>query len=173
MAWQELDVEVHLQPGQTPDFYLHCPALGLSQNNSYASFNNNGKDGFLLNFILQNPGDYRFPHEKNEALWCHAKPQCPTTACSWEGFEVKRVRPGNKVLEVRNKNVKPWTGEFSYALRITKQLDEHDPNREFWRLDPGGFNNNGSTRRTSSAAMLAVGAVCGSLLTLGAQSLMS
>lgn len=143
MSVREVKVSVFLHPGEDPPFHLECPELKLNRDNNHAVFDNDGHDGFLLNYALEEPSHgYFFPDDSSAALWCHKRAECPSSKAQWGQFKAREVMTGNKVLVVRNLNQKGHEGNFSYTLRVTKQPSARDP--ECLDLDPGGTNNNGN-----------------------------
>lgn len=153
MGWKEVDVKVILKSDNPVDFDL-VPSVDLPKGEGKNDFifRNEGHDGFLLNFILE-PEDpdsplaeYRFPDDKKMALFSAVGVECPTELGQWPQFKAKEVKPGNKILVVRNLNQKNHEGQFGYTLRLTKTPHMHDP--KFIDLDPGGTNTNGSSRST-------------------------
>lgn len=170
MGERKLDVRVILEdPTSTPPkFTLDCPELPRWKNekNDF-EFKNEGEDddGFLLRFILQgNAHGYRFPDNELQALYSAKGPDCPTSPGQWPQFYAREVKPGNKILVVRNLNQAGRGGQFAYTLRVTKSPhDDERPEEEYLNLDPGGFNGNGHGRKNISAATfvlaIAVGVV--------------
>lgn len=133
-------------------------------------FDNDGHDGFEIHFELQ--GDtfgYFFPphNNKHDAVWSQRGNVCPTQGV-WEIFRPLRIVQSPvsgelRTLVVRNKNPGPPPGQgpFQYNLRVT--------NGSGWKdLDPGGTNNDGSTRSVdwSYAAVGAITGIASSLITL-------
>lgn len=115
-------------------------------------FENDGYDGFKIYFELKGEtfGYFFPPHQrKHDAVWSQLGTVCPRSQV-WDVFRPLQVvepnpPPGHpverRILIVRNKNPgpHPGQGQFQYNLRVTNGTDWKD-------LDPGGTNNNGSTR---------------------------
>jgi hypothetical protein len=167
---KEVHVKVFVTPGDpNGDFHFETTDLPMGPNN-HLYFTNCGNDGFYVHYDLQG-GAYRFPDStinnwKKEALYSHAQSACPTAQGQWGQFETKDVLNGGQTLVVWNKNNSKQ--DFAYTLRVT-----NDNGASYLPLDPGGTNNNGSVRADLSLAAAVVGgAIAGSLVTLGVQSLM-
>jgi hypothetical protein len=124
------------------------------------SFTNNHHPGFWVYFHLEDPDKtgYRFPDDPDDALWVQkvSKPgdECPKTPSTWGGFEPKKVMSGNgagdvnTILQVRNRNTKDLMGDFGYTLRVVRN------GSDWWPIDPGGVNHNGSTQAQISTAFV-------------------
>jgi len=130
------------------------------------SFTNAGHPGFWVYFHLEDPDDtgYRFPDDPDDALWVakyeKAGDECPKVATSWGGFEPKKVLDGakkdlehNAVLKVRNRNTKDLMGEFGYTLCVVRN------GNDWWPIDPGGVNHNGSSQGSLSTGQIIVGGI--------------
>jgi hypothetical protein len=141
--WREVDIKVFLHPESEPKFHLECDELPGGPHPNHFDFTNNGHDGFLLNYILQEPRHgYFWPDDPDEALYSAKGSGCPKNKGHWGQFKAKEVKtPNNKVLVVRNMNRKGQEGEFGDTLRVTKT--PHDETAEYLDLDPGGTNRNG------------------------------
>lgn len=145
MAWKEVDIKVIIEDpdADPPKFRLECPELPKIPNTDHDfRFSNDGHEGFLLNYILQgNAHGYRFPDDETQALYSARGVQCPREPGQWHQFQAREVKPGNKILVVRNFNQKGSEGRFGYTLRVTQAPHVDDP--DFIELDPGGDNTNG------------------------------
>jgi len=123
-------------------------------------FDNEGHDGFKINFILSdNTGHgYQWPpnSKKDQAVW--SKLTADAKYCPSDGDKdvFHALSINGSTLQVRNKNPKPAQGPFRYTLCVT-----NDGGASYLPLDPGGNNNNGSTKSVSAAAIavIAVAAV--------------
>ena len=158
MGKRVVNIKVDLKSdGNPPDFDLiPTPPLPKWKNakNDFV-FENDGADGFLLNYTLHgNALGYRFPGDTDEALYSSEGPGCPTCEGQWDQFEAKSVTGGNKTLVVRNHN--QCEAEFGYTLRVKKTLP--DGEIKWLDLDPGGLNKNGSVQMTGVAQVIAVAA---------------
>lgn len=145
MGSKTVNIKVIIHSEEPGDFDLEAdPPLPKGPGKNEFIFENNGYDGFRLNYILDgNALGYFFPDDLEEALYSAKGSGCPKSKAQWDQFEAKRVKQGNKVLVVRNRNEKAHKGVFGYTLRVTKT--PHDPNPQFLDLDPGGENRNGQT----------------------------
>jgi|GraSoiStandDraft_46_1057282.scaffolds.fasta_scaffold536400_1 hypothetical protein len=140
-------------------------------------FYNDHHPGFHVWFYLQDPNDlgYLFPpnNKKHEAIWSElGSGSCPQPPGKSDVFHAERVlEPECTTLVVLNPNPSPAQGAFGYTLRVTK-----DRGATYLPLDPGGLNQNGpQSRFTTTGAFVAgaaVGAVAGSVATLGVQAMM-
>lgn len=158
MGKRVVNIRVDLKSdGNPPDFDLiPTPPLPKWKNakNDF-EFENDGADGFLLNYTLHgNALGYRFPDDTDEALYSAEGTGCPRCEGQWDQFEAKAVTSGNKTLVVRNHNER--VAEFGYTLRVKKILA--DGEIKWLDLDPGGLNKNGSTSSTSVTQVFAVAA---------------
>ncbi len=158
MGKRVVNIKVDLKSDSNPpDFDLiPTPPLPKWKNakNDFV-FENNGADGFLLNYTLHgNALGYRFPDETDEAVYSAQGSGCPSCEGQWDQFEGKQVTGGNKTLVVRNHN--QCEAEFGYTLRVKKILP--DGEIKWLELDPGGLNKNGSVQVTSVAQAIAIGA---------------
>lgn len=164
MGERRLNVLVHIEDPnpKSPKFLLVCPQLTTLPGTKHDFFfENYGDDdeGFLLQFILVgNAHGYFFPDDKLEALYSRKGQGCPDEPDQWPQFRAKEVKPGNKILVVRNMNQPGEEAEFGYTLRVTKRPHETNlPDDQFLNLDPGGLNGNGGYgRKKTSAATFAV-----------------
>lgn len=131
--------------------------------NNKLSFTNHGHPGFWVFFHLEDPDGtgYRFPDDADQAMWVakyeNAGDECPKVATSWGGFEPKKVLDGQKkdlehnmVLKVRNRNTEDLKGEFGYTLCVVRNGDD------WWPIDPGGVNHNGSSQGGISTTAVVV-----------------
>lgn len=156
----EIEIKVFLDSVEPPAFRLQSPLPKGTKDNDFV-FNNNGNPGFVLTYVLQPDGlgaDYFFPDEHTDALYSSKTTSCPTNKGQWPQFRGKEVKPGNKILVVRNLNQQK--ANFSYTLRVTKRPHDTDP--KCVDLDPGGVNENGSYRSLDTYVTygaLAVGAL--------------
>lgn len=150
MAWRELYLDVIIEDpdADPPKFRLECNELPKLPNTKHDFKFENDEDhkhGFLLNYILQgNAHGYRFPDDETEALYSAPGVDCPRTPGQWPQFKAREVKPGNKILVVRNLNQKGFEARFGYTLRVTKT--PHDDNARYIELDPGGENTNGGSK---------------------------
>ncbi len=167
-------VNVHILLGQTPNFSFSSSHLQVGPNNEL-TFANNGKPGFLIEYHLVNPpSNYRFPvnsipNNLQEALYSAVGTDpCPNVPGQWCDFTAQTVKDQGLTLVVRNRN--DSVAQFGYVLRVT-----NDDGANYLPLDPGGFNQNGPQfmEQISPLVAGAIGAVAGSLLTLGAHALMN
>jgi hypothetical protein len=177
MGWKELDILVFIDDPDSvpPKFHLECDDLPKGQKQDDYVFSNNGHDGFLLNYKLQDPTHgYFFPDDKHEALFSARGEACPTKKDQWEQFRAREVKAGNKILVVRNLNQKGHEGCFAYTLRVTQTPHVLDSNTRYLDLDPGGTNTNGQSRSNISlfsiAGVSVVTGVVSALATVGALS---
>jgi hypothetical protein len=143
MSRNEVDIKVDLKSdGDPPEFDLiPTPPLPKwnDKKNDFA-FYDNGKDGFVLRFKLHGTAlGYRFPDDKDEALYSARGTDCPVTPGQWDQFEANNVRDNNKTLVVLNRN--DYEAEFAYTLRVQKT---DGSKTKHLKLDPGGLNKNGS-----------------------------
>jgi hypothetical protein len=158
MSKNVVNIKVDLKSdGNPPDFDLvPTPPLPKWKNakNDFV-FENNGADGFVLNFKLQGTAlGYRFPDVEDEALYSAPGTGCPTCEGQWDQFEAEDVEDHNKTLVVRNRN--ECEAEFGYTLRVKKTLP--DGKIKWLELDPGGLNKNGSVQVTGVAQTIAIAA---------------
>jgi hypothetical protein len=150
MAVNEVEMKVFLKNDNPVEFDLvPDPPLPQGPGDNDFIFSNDGKNGFMLRFVLQDQTNsnsplaaYRFPDDKDEALYSAKGMGCPRTKGQWAQFKAKEVETGNKILVVRNLN--QYKEKFGYTLRLTKT--PHNPNPDCIDLDPGGENTNGSSR---------------------------
>lgn len=120
--------------------------------------------GFLVYYELQGAPGYRFPPNKQDAMWAKvgAITSCPSQSSVWGQFKPDEVLDGDgpgqegRVLKVWNRNHSP--AEFSYTLRITN-------GSEWLELDPGGINQNGGQPLYSQAYYYIGAAVVGGIAT--------
>lgn len=161
----EIDVKVIIQDpdADPPKFKLECNDLPKGTKDNDFIFNNDGHPGFILNYILQGDAHgYRFPDDKDEALYSAKGVGCPRNKGQWPQFKARDVKSGNKILVVRNLNQSGHQGQFGYTLRVTKTPHDPDtPADQYLELDPGGENNNGSWGMSSvnyaAIALIGVG----------------
>jgi hypothetical protein len=158
---QQIEVKVFLDSVDPVRFRLESPLPKGTKDNDFI-FKNDGHPGFYLSYVLQSDGhgaDYSFPDELDDALYSAKSTTCPTKKGQWPQFRAHEVKPGNKILVVRNLN--QHQAQFSYTLRVTRR--PHDPDPECLDLDPGGVNENGSYRSSFDTYVtygaLAVGAL--------------
>lgn len=174
---RSVNVNVIYKAGNKPNVELQSDDIPIVDGKLI--FKNDGHDGFWVRFNLcpKTLGDYYFPNTKEDALYSaivHGNEGvCPTSGV-WEGFRTQGLDNGNKTLVIRNINGKlpPNKQEqaFSFTLRVNK---DKNSNSDFLELDPGGINQNGSTKTTlSTTAALVVGAAAGVLATLSTQALL-
>jgi hypothetical protein len=111
-------------------------------------FSNNGRPGFNVRFELTDETglDYRFPAPPKDcdAIWSElGSTGCPASPGSWTIFEKTGIVVSNHgtVLTAFNRNPSPAQGDFRYTLNVTK-----DGGATYLPLDPGGCNQNGSSR---------------------------
>lgn len=165
-------VQVILKSEKPIDFTIESTDLPTDPNGDLM-FNNDHHPGFHVEFELidQTGLKYSFPpnSKKDSAVWSKlGSTNCPTAGV-WEVFKPLHVSPDGAKLTVHNTNEKPVLGRFMYSLQVSK-----DGGNKLLSLDPGGLNNNGPTSRGLSATVAFVaGAAAGSLLTLGAQTLLN
>jgi hypothetical protein len=140
----------------------------LPTQNGLLVFDNNNHNGFNINFTFTDKtnGGYLWPPNnlKGQAVWSKvgtaiACPASPDT----DVFHAVSVNKTCTVLKVNNPNPSPAQGAFQYTLCVT-----NDGGATYLPLDPGGINNNGSTRYFSATLVVAavVGAVVGATATL-------
>ena len=169
---KKVHVNVILHPaGSNPPFHFATTDLPLGPNN-VLTFVNSGHPGFHVYYDLddsQNPGylfpDSPIPDHLGEALYSKPQAGCPNNKGQWGQFKALGVENSGKTLLVHNRNQS--IVNFGYTLRVTK-----DGGASYLPLDPGGVNQNGPQRNFSLAVVLIVGAVVGSLLTIGAEALL-
>lgn len=165
MGKRVVNIKIDLKSdGNPPDFDLvPTPPLPKWKNakNDFV-FENNGADGFLLNYTLHgNALGYRFPDDTDEALYSAEGTGCPTCEGQWDQFEAKSVTGGNKTLVVRNHN--QCEAEFGYTLRVKKILSDGEV--KWLDLDPGGLNKNGSVQvSVAQTIAIAAGAAAAAVL---------
>lgn len=169
-------VDVTLEGDNPVKFTLSSKDLPIKDGVLY--FNNNGRPGFQIYFNLLDPNGlgYRFPpnYLKDDAIRSElgSTSKCPSHASGKNDvFEVSHVEePSRTTLVVKNGNQKKdQLGAFGFALFVTK-----DDGRPYLPLDPGGWNNNGSTSAAKTLTLaLAAGAAAGVVITLGAQALLA
>ena len=173
----DVHVQVFLHPGDPRgDFHFETTDLPMGADN-VLFFKNCGHPGFYIHYDLQDPTNgYLFPESSlfppnppkqnlKAAIWCQQNPGCPAAPSQWGQFSGRDVTNGGKTLVVHNKNQSPQ--DFGYTLRVT-----NDGGASYLPLDPGGTNQNGPARNFTVAAGVAVGAIAGSVITLGAQALL-
>lgn len=158
MGKNVVNIKVDLKSDGSPPVFDLIPTPPLpklkNKENDFV-FENNGGDGFLLNYTLHgNALGYRFPDDTDEALYSAQGTECPTCEGQWDQFEATEVNGGNKTLVVRNRN--QYEAEFGYTLRVKKILPDGEV--KWLDLDPGGLNKNGSTTSSSVTQVLAVAA---------------
>lgn len=179
---KEVHVDVILNPDgvELPDvsnrpegynlpFKLESDDLEVGSDN-LLSFENKDHPGFEVHFHLRDPHKtgYLFPEDEREAMWVKkASPDgnipCPTEKSYWGQFKAKEVKPGKKILVVRNFNEKGHQSKFGYTLRVTL-----NPNVEpitFAHLDPPGDNLNGHGLFDVKTAIATTLTVCGAVAT--------
>jgi hypothetical protein len=147
----EHDIKVFIDSDKLPPKFRLESDLDKGSKDGDFEFNNKGKPGFVLNYIIQSDGvgkDYYFPTDLDEALYSAKGTTCPKKKGQWEQFQATQVKSGNKILVVRNLNQEGFEGHFAYTLRVTKTPNQTDP--KFLDLDPGGLNNNGQVRSSDS-----------------------
>jgi len=143
MTRNEVDIRIDLKSdGDPPEFDLiPIPPLPKwnEKKNDFA-FYDNGKAGFVLRFRLHGAAlGYRFPDDKDEALYSVRDTVCPKTPGQWDQFEANNVGENNRTLVVINLN--DYEAEFAYTLRVKKTVGSET---KWLELDPGGLNKNGS-----------------------------
>jgi hypothetical protein len=139
-----VNIKVDLKSDGNPPVFDLVPTPPLpkwkNKENDFI-FENNGADGFLLNFTLHgNALGFRFPDDTHEALYSAQGAGCPASRGQWDQFEATEVTGGNKTLVVRNHN--QYEAEFGYTLNVQRIGAKGDV--EWLPLDPGGLNKNGS-----------------------------
>jgi hypothetical protein len=168
-------VNVVLDPTSNPPKFKFETDLPKGNGKDELMFYNEHHPGLHVHYTLKDPAfgyvfpDKPIPNYLDEALWSTDQAICPTSEGQWEQFTAHKVEDSGKTLVVSNLNEN--VQQFGYALRVTKDGGQH-----YWNLDPIGGNQNGSyvARDLSGYAVAAVvGAVAGSLATLGVQALMS
>ncbi len=150
-------------------YHFETTDLPMGQDNDLYFRNCKLNQGFYVFYELVGFDDYRFPQDKDEALWVShgSKTNCPmTNQPPWGQFTPLSVlngtAPGSerRILKVWNKN--NAQAEFSYSLRITNGTD--------WKLiDPGGTNENRGLPLYQY--MLSTGGVTGAIVGLGSAML--
>lgn len=168
---RDVHVQVFVHPGApNGDYHFESSDLPMGKDN-FLYFHNCEHDGLYVHYDIQPGSGYVFPDKTikqwdKEVLWVQQQTGCPTGPTAWGQFQAYDVTPGGATLVVWNKNPKKET--FWYTLRVT-----NDGGTSYLPLDPGGGNENGAVRATMSFSLALVGgAVAGSLITLGVQSLM-
>lgn len=165
-------VRVVLKSDKPLDFEIHSDDLPKDANGDLL-FENDHHPGFKVEFKLEDVNNLGYlwplPQNKEEAVWSKLGAQCPLAAAH-DVFRPINIKPDRKTLVVDNPNVAPALGAFQYNLRVTKTGAA-----PYLDLDPGGLNQNGPISRSASSTVAAfvAGAVVGSLLTLGTQTLLS
>lgn len=165
MGKRVVNIRVDLKSDSNPPEFdlIPTPPLPKWKNakNDFV-FENNGADGFLLNYTLHgNALGYRFPNDTDEALYSAEGTGCPTCEGQWDQFHAKSVTSGNKTLVVRNHNQRE--AEFGYTLRVKKVLADGEV--KWLDLDPGGFNKNGSVQvSVAQTVAIAAGAAAATAL---------
>lgn len=163
-------VDVVLDDPANRIFHFVSKDIDIGTHNEIA-FANEGQPGFEITFRLQNPQGYRFPANKDEALWVTDQPTCVNSTnklSHWCMFEAMSVDTPGHNLVVRNRNEVPQVFGFAPVIRNVSTGDE-------WVLDPVGTNENGQTYKFYVADYLATaigGMIAGALLLLGAQKLL-
>jgi hypothetical protein len=149
---KEVDVQVVLTPSGNPKWHLESDLL---DKDGKLVFKNNGHPGFYVYFKLKDPekSRYQFPDDAGMAL--AAAPvvgqgaKCPDqNAKPWSQFKALKVKKGffsrrNMTLKVHDPNAPGQECEFGYSLFVTLTPDGSGP---YWKLDPGGINQNGRTQ---------------------------
>jgi hypothetical protein len=151
--------------GPDGDFHFETTDLPMGPNN-HLVFRNCDNDGFYVHYEIQG-GAYLFPSDKDDAVYSQNQLGCPSTKQQWGQFKGWDVQKGGQTLVVWNKN--RTSQDFGYTLNVSA-----DGKPPFLPLDPGGTNENGSYNMNVASLSLALfgGAIAGSLLTLGVQSIM-
>jgi hypothetical protein len=149
----EAEVDVYLTSVGPPVAFTIETCLPTDASGNII-FKNNGRPGFNINFHLyDNTNDgqgsgYVFPNPPAPpnktgawAMWSSAGQGCPPQGCGqWSEFTCTATKDQGKTLVVRNTNTSQTT--FGYTLRVT-----NDNGATFVDLDPGGVNQNGSSRQ--------------------------
>lgn len=149
-------VTVHIDPHHAPPFWFESTDLPIVPDN-HIYFKFGKKDGFRVHFALDDP-TYTFADKKSDALWVHNQPDCPSGACTWDGFKALRIEKGQTLI-VHNKN--DGITDFGYTLRVT-----NDGGKTYLNLDPIGSNQNSNSSNYSVATATVVtvfGAALGAL----------
>lgn len=145
-----VEVDVYLEDvtdPANPKFRLEtCLPIDHTGSDQVITFHNRGRPGFEIKFNLfdKTGNGYRFPPQakRHQALWSRQGAGCPPDnyGQQWREFEVVRViEPAQESLVVRNRN--ETITQFGYTLRVT-----NDDGASYLNLDPGGDNQNGSSR---------------------------
>jgi hypothetical protein len=150
-AW-EVVIDVYLNSvGPAPDYQANfdiqtCLPTELDgiDPNPHVYFFNEGRPGFNIMFRLfdnTNGGagsNYRFPKNKDDAVWSQLGETCPTAACDDVFPNKHTVVQDATTLVVFNPNQEGCLGEFRYTLNVSIGGDA-----PYVHLDPGGNNMNG------------------------------
>lgn len=151
---KDVTIDVVLNLAGDPPFKLKSNDIHIDDNN-HITFDNDDHDGFILHYRLTGVNNgYYFPNPKtnksclSDALYSARGSACPKSKGQWGQFKATDISDDCMTLTVRNFNAKGQEGEFAYTLRITNDGDN------YFNLDPGGTNNNGSTGNISSYATI-------------------
>jgi len=144
-----VDVEVHLTD-DTDKKNVQGNMTSPVGNGQILTFDNEHKgvchDGFIINFNLtdETGTGYLFAPAAPDAMWAkpveHFGESCPDEQ-HWNQFRAIEVCNGGNTLRVRNLNRKKR--KFKFALRFTWS-GQHG--QDYAMYDPGGDNNNGTSR---------------------------
>src|SRR3954451_21841159 len=172
---RDVHVQVFIHPGDPMgDYHFETSDLPMGPNN-HLYFHNCDHPGLHVHYDIQPGTNYVFPDKsmtnnwRNEALWATSGTSCPTSQPNpqWPTFKAEDIENSGTTLVVHNANGQKE--DFWYTLRVTNDGGQH-----YLPLDPGGTNENGAYRYNVASIGIALvgGAVAGTLVTLGVQSLM-
>jgi hypothetical protein len=153
---KNVTVTVHLDLSSTPPFTLETSLPKTNKGN--LKFKGGKKDGFLINFELDDPDNvYTWGSDPAQALWSTSQATCPTEAGQWDQFTSQGITDSGMTLQVLNRN--ETSQDFGYTLRITR-----DNGANYVALDPIGTNQNSNLKSgvgTGTAAATILGAAAG------------
>ena len=142
-----VEVDVYLEADTNPPKFRIVSTLPLDTrdpDDPLLIFDNKGRPGFELRFHLydQTQKGYRFPIEKNDAVWSIiAESGCPTSEAHKVLKPIRVTQPNGTMLVVENDNSEKdgaRIGKFRYTLNVSTT-----GRAPYLALDPGGVDQDG------------------------------